>query len=333
MRETVTLNHVAREAGVSPSTVSRVINGTAQVAPEKHKAVLEAIQRLGYSPNVLAKGLAQGKSLSIGVVTQEISSPFYGEILKGIEQGLDGSPYHPIFASGHWRADREKEALRVLSGRRVDAMIVLDGLVPERELILLAKSMPIIVIGRRIKGMERHCLDIDHTQGAYMGTRHLIELGHSRIAHISGPLHNKAAHDRYQGYKKAVQEAGLQLDLDLVVEGNFTEQSGVLAMDALFSKTRNFTAIIGANDQMAFGAKLALYRRGIRVPHDISLVGFDDLPGCSYITPPLTTVRFPTLEFGREAARVILLMLENRPYTLHNFQSQLIVRESTALLR
>ncbi|WP_146888760.1 LacI family DNA-binding transcriptional regulator, partial [Deinococcus cellulosilyticus] len=139
MRETVTLNHVAREAGVSPSTVSRVINGTAQVAPEKHKAVLEAIQRLGYSPNVLAKGLAQGKSLSIGVVTQEISSPFYGEILKGIEQGLDGSPYHPIFASGHWRADREKEALRVLSGRRVDAMIVLDGLVPERELILLAK--------------------------------------------------------------------------------------------------------------------------------------------------------------------------------------------------
>ncbi|WP_146889605.1 LacI family DNA-binding transcriptional regulator, partial [Deinococcus cellulosilyticus] len=139
MRETVTLNHVAREAGVSPSTVSRVINGTAQVAPEKHKAVLEAIQRLGYNHGVMNRSPFQEPSFTIGVVTQEISSPFYGEILKGIDQGLEGSPYHPIFASGQVRKPALRTPFARLLEKNVDAMIVLDGLVPERELILLAK--------------------------------------------------------------------------------------------------------------------------------------------------------------------------------------------------
>jgi len=281
-----TLEDVAREAGVSPSTVSRVINGSAKVRPSKLKAVLEAIERLGYQPNLMAKGLAQGKSLTIGVMVQEISSPFYGEIVKGIEQGLDGTLYHPVFSTGHWQLEQEMEALRVLSARQIDALIVLDSLVPEEYLLRLARKMPLVLFGRRIKGLERSTLLVDNFRGAYLGTRHLIELGHTQIAHIAGPAHHPDAKERLEGYRKALEEAAIPFDPGLVVGGDYLETSGVLAVEHLLSRRVRFTAIFAANDQMAMGVMLALHRRGIRVPEDISLVGFDDLPGSSYIHHP-----------------------------------------------
>ncbi|RIH86740.1 Catabolite control protein A [Meiothermus luteus] len=331
MRENVTLSDVAREAGVSPSTVSRVINGTARVDARKREAVLRAIERLGYRPNLMAKGLAQGRSLTIGVVTQEISSPYYGEMLKGVEQALEGTSYHPIFASGHWRADQEEAALKVLVGRQVDGLIVMDGSVPQERLLELAQSMPVVVVGRSIPGLR--CLGIDNAQGAYEGTRHLIELGHRRIAHIAGPQSHPDAIERLRGYRKALEGAGLPFDPALVVEGDYLEPSGLLAVEALLARGALFTAIFAANDQMAYGANVALYRRGIRVPHDVSLVGFDDLPSSSYFTPPLTTVRQPGLEMGWEAARLVLALLEGHDYTPKPLAARLVVRESTALLR
>ncbi|WP_018467006.1 LacI family DNA-binding transcriptional regulator [Calidithermus timidus] len=333
MPDSVTLSHVAREAGVSPSTVSRVINGTARVAPEKERAVYEAIRRLGYRPNLFAQGLARGKSMSVGVMTQDVASPYYGEVIKGIEQGLDGSPYYPIFASGHWRPEAEREAFKVLSGRKIDALIVMGGLLPDAELLEMAAHLPMVVIGRTVPGLEKDCLHADQVQGAYEATRHLIELGHRRIAHIAGPLYQQDARDRLEGYRKALAEANLNFDPRLVVEGDYHEPSGLMAVEALLSRGALFTAIFSSNDQMAYGARLALYRRGIQVPGEISLVGFDDLPISSYTTPPLTTVAQPTLEFGREAARAILAKLEGRPYSLPALANKLIIRESTALLR
>ncbi|MCS7068024.1 MAG: substrate-binding domain-containing protein [Meiothermus sp.] len=331
MREAVTLSDVAREAGVSPSTVSRVINGTARVKPGKREAVLRAIERLHYHPNILAKGLAQGRSLTIGVVTQEISSPYYGEMLKGVEQALEKTPYHPIFASGHWRADQEEAALKVLVGRQVDALVVMDGSVPGELLLELVKTMPVVVVGRNIPGLP--CLGIDNVQGALEGTRHLIELGHRRIAHIAGPQSHPDAIERLQGYREALQQGGIAFDPALVVEGDYLEPSGLMAVESLLARGALFTAIFAANDQMAYGANVALYRRGIRVPQDVSLVGFDDLPSSSYFTPPLTTVRQPGLEMGWEAARLVLALLEGRSYTPRNLSTRLVVRESTALLR
>ncbi|MCS7193789.1 MAG: substrate-binding domain-containing protein [Meiothermus sp.] len=325
------MSDVAREAGVSPSTVSRVINGTARVDARKREAVLRAIERLGYRPNLMAKGLAQGRSLTVGVVTQEISSPYYGEMLKGVEQALEGTPYHPIFASGHWRADQEEAALKVLVGRQVDGLIVMDGSVPAERLLELAQSMPVVVVGRDIPGLC--CLSIDNLQGAYEGTRHLIELGHRRIAHIAGPQSHLDAVERLRGYKRALEEAGLPFDPALVVEGDYLEPSGLLAVEALLTRGALFTAIFAANDQMAYGANVALYRRGIRVPHDVSLVGFDDLPSSSYFTPPLTTVRQPGLEMGWEAARLVLALLEGGEYNPKPLAARLVIRESTALLR
>ncbi|WP_027892360.1 LacI family DNA-binding transcriptional regulator [Calidithermus chliarophilus] len=332
-RTSYTLEDVARAAGVSPSTVSRVINGTARVRPGKLKAVLEAIERLGYQPNLMAKGLAQGKSLTVGVMVQEIASPFYGEMIKGIEQGLDGTLYHPVFSTGHWRAEQEREALRVLSARQIDALIVLDGLVSEEYLLGLARKMPLVLFGRRIRGLEHNTLLVDNLQGAYLGTRHLVELGHTHIVHIAGPAFHLDAKSRLEGYRKALEEAGIPFEPERVIEGDYVEPSGMLAVESLLARRVPFTAIFAANDQMAYGARLALYRRGIRVPEDVSLVGFDDLPGSSYMTPPLTTVRQPTLELGREAARAALLMLEGQPYEPPLFGTSLVVRESTAMLR
>lgn len=331
MKEAVTLSDVAREAGVSPSTVSRVINETARVKPKKREAVLKAIERLQYHPNILARGLAQGRSLTIGVVTQEISSPYYGEMLKGVEQALEKTLFHPIFASGHWRADQEEAALKVLVGRRVDALIVMDGSVPEELLLELIKSMPVVVVGRKIDGLP--CLGIDNFRGAFEGVQHLIELGHRRIAHITGPQSHPDAIERLNGYKEALRQAGITFDPTLVVEGDYLEPSGLLAVESLLARGSLFTAIFAANDQMAYGANVALYRRGIRVPHDVSLVGFDDLPSSSYFTPPLTTVRQPGLEMGWEAARLVLALLDGNAYTPNALTTRLMVRESTALLR
>ncbi|HEX2864435.1 MAG TPA: substrate-binding domain-containing protein [Deinococcales bacterium] len=334
MSKPVTLNDVARLAGVSPSTVSRILNGTANVTPERRTSVEDAIQRLGFRPNLMAQSLARGRSMSIGVLTQDISSPFYGATLSGIEEGLIDGPYHPVFISGHWREAEESAALDVLLSRHVDGLIVLGGHTPDEHLIEVSERLPLVAVGRRVEGLEDRCLYIDNVLGSYRGTRHLIDLGHRRIAYIAGRPEHRDALDRLAGYRKALAEAGIPEDPDLIAQGDFLEQSGLLAMSALLSRSALFSAIVAANDQMAYGARLGLYRMGIRVPDDISIVGYDDLPGSAFATPPLTTVRQPTHEMGLAAARMIVSILGgNETPRRPAFEAELIVRESTALNR
>jgi LacI family transcriptional regulator len=158
-------------------------------------------------------------------------------------------------------------------------------------------------------------------------------LGHQRIAHIAGPAAHQDALERRDGYRRALSAAGLPVDEQLIVEGDYTEQSGLLAVQMLLSRGAMFTAIFVANDQMAYGTRLGLYRHGIRVPEDISLVGFDDLLSSAYTTPPLTTVRQPTLEMGRTAAKAVLQLLEDQPIELSALATALVIRESAALRR
>jgi LacI family transcriptional regulator len=328
-----TLSDVAKIAQVSPSTVSRILNGTAVVSSEKRKQVEDAIASLGYRPNVMAQGLAKGRSMTVGVITQSISSPFYGEILAGIEQGFADSGYHPMFISGHWRADEEREAIEILMSRRSDALMVLGGQLEDQYLLELAKQVPVVAIGRVIVGLESQCIHVDQVGGAALAVGHLVELGHRRIAHITGPDSNREASERLAGYRQALEMAGLAVDQDLVMAGNFLEQSGYLAMEQLLSRYTDVTAVFAANDQMAFGARLSLYRRGIRVPEDVSIVGFDDLFVSSYSTPPLTTVRQPADEMGRAAAELTFALLEKRSHLAPHFTASLALRESTMRLR
>lgn len=329
MEPTVTLDRVARAAGVSPSTVSRIINGTARVSAAKRESVLRIMTELNYRPNVLAQGLASGRSMGVGVLTQDISSPFYGSMLHGVEGALQGTGYHPLFISGHWHLQEELEAIDFLLARKVDAVIVLGGGVPDARLQAVARQLPVVVLGRSVPGIANQCLRLDNVAGAYAATRHLTELGHRQIAHIAGQPSHRDAQDRLDGYRQALADARLPYDPGLVQPGDFQEASGFLAATRLVEGQALFTAIFAANDQLAYGARLALHRKGLRVPEDVSLVGFDDLPGSLYTTPPLTTVQQPVEEMGQAAAQGVLRLLHGEPAAMPNLEVRLILREST----
>jgi LacI family transcriptional regulator len=333
MPKTPTIHDIARAANVSPSTVSRVLTGNTPVAAPKRAAVLAAIEALNFRPNVVARGLARGRSMAIGVLTQSMVSLFYGELAQGIEQGLYGSGYFPVFATGQWRLAQEIESLNLLIERQVDALIVLDGQLEDERLCSIARQIPLVAVGRSIAGLEGHCIRVENYQGAYRATRYLIELGHKRIAHITGlPTHLDAL-ERRDGYQQALRDAGLEVDERLIVEGEFSEQSGLVAVEALLARASRFTAVFAANDQMAYGARLAFYRRGLRIPADISLIGFDDLTSSAYVTPPLTTVRHHMVAIGKAAAEGALKLLSGEAVNFPKVATELVIRESTALLR
>jgi LacI family transcriptional regulator len=325
----VTLGMVAEAAGVSPSTVSRILNGTAVVADEKRKAVDEAIARLGFVPDPVARGLAGGRTFSVGIVTQAIDSPFYGVALRGIEDELDKAGYSPLFVSGHWNAVEEARCIDVLRSRRVDGIIVLGGRLSDSALRACAKSLPMVVTGRTLKAVNLYALNFDNVTGARLATEHLIALGHRRIAFISGDLSHPDAIERERGYRDALEAAGIAFDPGLVVPGMFHEEGGLAAAERLLEGRHRFSAIFAANDQMAVGACLALHRRSLRVPQDFSVVGFDDLLASRHALPPLTTVHQPAYELGQIAASAMLQLLRGEKPTAMMPPPWLIVREST----
>ena len=329
---TITLEMVALAAGVSPSTVSRILNGTAVVSGLKKQAVDDAIARLGFVPNPIARGLAGGRTLSIGVVTQAIDSPFYGAALRGIEDELDPAGYSPLFVSGHWNAASEDRCIDVLRSRRVDGIIVLTGRLTDEALTACARQLPVVVTGRQLKAHGLFALNFDNLEGGRLATRHLIELGHQRIAFIAGDADHPDANDRLRGYRQALEEAGINFDPALVVPGEYHEVSGLLAVDRLLETSQRFTAIFAANDQMACGAALGLHRRSLRVPEDVSLVGFDDLPTSLYAIPPMSTVHQPAYELGRLAATAMLQLLAGATPTVEVPAPRLIARESSRRL-
>ena len=325
----VTLGMVAEASGVSPSTVSRILNGTAIVSPEKREAVDRAIAELGFVPNPIARGLAGGRTMSVGVVTQSIDSPFYGVALRGIEETLGAAGYSALFVSGHWNVEVEKRCIDTLRSRRVDGMIILNGRLGDTPLRALAKTLPTVVTGRTLKGPGLYALDFNNVEGARLATQHLIELGHRDIAHISGDADHPDARDRLAGYRAALEAAGLPFRPELVQAGNYFEEGGRLAAQQLLAGKRRFTALFAANDQMAFGAAVALHKAGLGVPQDVSLVGFDDLAWAAHMIPPLTTVHQASLELGCTAAQALLELLGGAKPVIKLPAPKLVVREST----
>jgi LacI family transcriptional regulator len=321
---------VAERSGVSPSTVSRILNGTAVVSPEKRALVERSIAELGFVPNPMARGLAGGRTLSVGVVTQAIDSPFYGIALRGIEDELDKSGYSALYVSGHWNAVEEARCIETLRSRRVDGIIVLTGRLSDTALRACAKAVPVVVTGRALKASGLVSLKFDNVSGARMATEHLIQLGHRRIAFIAGDPAHPDAVEREQGYRAALEAVGIDYQAGLVASGQFHEESGRQAMEHLLQGRQRFTAVFAANDQMAFGAALALHQRGLRMPDDISLVGFDDLAASMYALPPLSTVHQPGYELGRLAAMAMLQLLAGERPRIDVPAPRLVARESSA---
>jgi LacI family transcriptional regulator len=328
--ETATLRDVARLAGVSPSTVSRILNGTAAVAAEKRAAVEAAIAQLDFRPNLSARTLRGRASMTIGVLTQELESPYFTAGIKGIDEALLGSGYVPVVVPGHWQPAEEAERMRLLISRHVDAVVILGGSLSDAEVTQFARQVPVAITGRRLEAPNVMSFAFDQLEGGRMAAGHLIELGHRHIAHISGPRAYADARERTEGFMQAHARAGLAVDPRLIIEGNFEEKGGIAAMNTLLERGVAFSAVVCGNDQTLFGARLALMRRGLRVPDDVSLVGFDDLPTAAYMTPPVTTVRQPMFEMGMAVAAAVLRALGADPVRPVGVPAvSLAVREST----
>jgi LacI family transcriptional regulator len=336
MDKSITIEDIARQAGVSTSTVSRVLNGTKPVAVDKRALVLAAVEQLQYRPNAVARGLARGRSMTVGVLVQDISSPFFATMVSGIEQGLDPAGYRPMLTTTHWRMDNEEDevrSLQLLLERRTDGVIVLGSHIPDEKLRAVAAQVPMIFVARQVAGLEPQCLYVDNRDGAYRATRYLIGLGHTRIAHIRGTNGHPDAAEREEGYCRALAEAGLPADQRLIVDAQFTEDSGLAGVEELLARGERFSAIFAANDQSAYGVMLGLFNHGYRIPHDVSVVGFDDQFLSAYTLPPLTTVHHPSEEMGRVAAEGLLRLIGNQAPMLPRIPAELTIRKSAIRIR
>ena len=323
-----TIKDIADKAKVSKSTVSRVINNSHSVNEKKRKAVLAAMKKLDFRPNQLARGLAGGRSNTIGVVTHDIGSPFYDSVARGVAIGLGETRYSPIFIDGQWNEDAEENAIHTLMERRVDGVILIGGTVAAKKLNQIREEIPLVVAGREIAEWENGCFFIDNFAGSYEATKYLIESGHTDIAFISGIKNHQDAIRRKKGYIQALVDSGIEPNEALFLEGDFRAPSGVLAAESLLNRNTRFSAIFASNDEMAIGARLYLYRRGIRVPEDVSVVGFDDQPTSAFVTPPLTTIRQPAFELGSVAAKALVHLLDDEPYDVPELSTKLVISRS-----
>jgi LacI family transcriptional regulator len=331
-RRAVTLRVIAREAGVSASTVSRIINGTVKVSEQLKGAVEAAIARHDFRPDAAARGLALGRTLTIGVLSQSIDSPFYAEGLRGVELRLLQAGYAALFMSGNWNEADEERCMREFIDRGVDGIIMFAGRLSDGAVKDFAKRVPIVVTGRSLKAPGVCSLPIDDRQGAVLAMRHLIGRGHRRIAFIAGSENHPDALQRLAGYKAGLQEAKIPFDPGLVVTGDWHEEGGLRATLQLIDSRREFTAIFCVNDQTAHGAYLGLFRKGLSVPEDISVVGFDDLPSSSYTLPPLTSVRQSVGLLGERSVEGVLALIGGRRPRVESPAVEIVVRNSTRQL-
>jgi len=298
---------VAALAGVSLATVSRVINPGAKVSEKTRQKVLSAMKQLGYQPNSIAQSLATRSSNSVGVCVSELHGPFYGAMLSAIEETLRAAGKFVLVAAGHSKEEQEREAIRFLVSRNCDALIVHVEALPDKFLVEHnEKSTPLVVVNRKVRGLADRCFSLNNELGGYLAAQSLLRLKHKRIAYISGPLDFADAQQRLAGHKRALAEAKVAFDERLLHEGDYHETGGSDALTHLFGTGIKFSAVICANDDMAAGAMAAAHDRGLKLPDDLSIVGFDDAPISRYVYPKLSTVHYPIADMSHMAARWVL---------------------------
>lgn len=325
---TTTVYEVARAAGVSPATVSRFLNGTAKISDEKRASIEKVIEQLNYKPNVLAQSLKMGSSRTIGVLTQSLVSGYFNEAMTGIDEAMKDAGYVPLIMSGHWHASEEAERVELLIARRVDGLVILTGNMSDAQILQYARRVPIVAFGRKLEGKQAFGFCLDNYQAACDAVEYLIEQGHRRIAFIEGPPEQEDARARLAGYRDTLARHNIKVHPKLIVPGDFQESGGLLAVNQLLETGQRFSAIFAGNDLTAYGARLALYRRNIRVPEDVSIIGFDDLHSSMCTTPPLTTVRQPLFDVGMCIGQIMLKMINHEKFTVDIPPLSLVVRES-----
>ena len=307
-----TISAVAERASVSISTVSRVINGLDRVHPATRQRVLDAVQALNYQPSALAKGLATQQTRSLGFVIPTISDAFYLGIVRGVEEAAAAAGHNLLVASQVVQPD-EPCYKPLVDQRRVDAMVVVGIKIPDEDLRQFNRQGLPIAFVQQDAGELASSFLTDNYGGAKMLAEHLLALGQRRFAYISGSDDTPDSAERLRGLQDALLAAKVFLPEAYIVQGTYLAESGYKAMRSLLELEPRPEAVFAANDQMAVDAISAIRERGLRVPEDIAVVGFDDVPMAGYVTPPLTTIRQPTYELGFRAASLVLNAVAQEP--------------------
>ncbi|MEQ6278841.1 HTH-type transcriptional regulator GalR [Kluyvera cryocrescens] len=326
-----TIKDVARLAGVSVATVSRVINNSPKASDVSRQAVSSAMEALNYHPNANARALAQQSTETVGLVVGDVSDPFFGAMVKAVEQVAYNTGNFLLIGNGYHNEEKERQAIEQLIRHRCAALVVHAKLIPDAELADLMKQIPgMVLINRILSGFEKRCVALDDRYGAWLATRHLIQQGHTRIGYICSNHAISDAEDRLQGYYDALKEHGLPCNDRLVTFAEPDESGGELAMTELLGRGKQFTAVACYNDSMAAGAMGVLNDNGIDVPQEISLMGFDDVLVSRYVRPRLTTIRYPIVTMATQAAELALALADNRPLPdiTHLFSPTLVRRHS-----
>ncbi len=330
----VTRDEVARLAGVSAATVSYVINdGPRPVSSATRRQVLQAVQELGYRPNAVARNLRRQRTTTLGLIIPDTSNPYFAKVARGVEQMASGRQYSVVLCHSNYEVERELHYVEVLAAEQAAGVLWIPASGDDRPAQRLAKyGVPLVVLDRRMRSIDAPSVIADNFGGANMAIRHLIDLGHSRIAFITRPSELSHSRDRERGYRSALIEHGMEVDEELIVRGGFRHEDGRGAATRLLKMMRAPTAIFAYNDIMAIGALRAAYDLGLQVPGDVSIVGFDDIPGAACTCPALTTVSQPKEEMGWRSAELLIGLLADDPphqWDEAPFQVDLIVRDST----
>ena len=322
---------VAKLAGVSPSTVSRVTSGNAVVKPETREKVQQAMEKLGYRPNSAAQSLSSKRSNTLGMVVAGLDGPFYGPMISGVESALRAHGKHLIIASGSGDSKSEEEAVTFLLDRQVDGLILLTEWLEQRFVSELALRIPTYMINQYYEGMDNRVMLLDDVDGGYQATKYLLDQGHRKIACISGQLFKHDANDRVTGYKNALRDASIPVLDDLIARTSFEVHGGLDGMELLASRGVEFTAVVVGNDESALGVYSWATDRGVRIPEDLSVIGYDDILLARYLSPPLTTMRAPNFEMAKRAADSAFNEIYRKAAPKGaNFKTELLVRGSVA---
>lgn len=304
----ITIRDVARLAGVSVATVSRVLNNSALVSPETRENVMQAVSQLGYRPNANAQALATQVSDTIGVVVMDVSDPFFGALVKAVDTVAQQHQKYVLIGNSYHEAEKERHAIEVLIRQRCSALIVHAKALGDEELASFLEQIPgMVLINRIVPGYAHRCVGLDNVSGAMMATRMLQSNGHQRIGYLASAHSIEDDDQRREGWLRALAEQGVTPPESWVGVGSPDMQGGEAAMVELLGRNLQLTAVFAYNDSMAAGALTALKDNGIAVPQHLSLIGFDDIPIARYTDPQLTTVRYPIVSMARLATELALL--------------------------
>ncbi|EGA68179.1 transcriptional repressor RbsR [Vibrio sinaloensis DSM 21326] len=309
-----TIKDVAREAGVSIATVSRVINHSPKASKASIQSVTQAMAKLGYRPNAAAQALVSQNSNTVGVLVGDVSDPFFGTLVKAVDNVAHEHGKHILIGNGYHRAEEERKAIELLINNRCDALVIHSKGLTDEELIKYANEVKgMVLINRHIPELSERCISLDNRQGAYLATEYLIRHGHRKIACIASSHDIEDARDRVEGYLAALKEHDIDLPKSYIEYGEPNSDGGEVAMTNLLTKSLTITGAVAYNDYMAAGALAVLDENGIVVPDQVSMLGFDDGLIARYVHPRLTTIRYPIEMMAERAARLALKLAKSEP--------------------